>query len=95
MKESEIEKILREKIKEKGGRAYKFISPGNGGVPDRLITINGKVIFVELKRPGGQLTNLQKKQIRDLTNFGMEVYVIQNLDEINEFMERIEKICKS
>lgn len=29
MLENEIEKSLRDKVKELGGRAYKFVSPGN------------------------------------------------------------------
>ena len=33
MLEKYIESKLRTKAKELGGRAYKFVSPGNGGVP--------------------------------------------------------------
>ena len=33
--------------------AYKFVSPGNAGVPDRVVILQGgKSGFVELKRPG-------------------------------------------
>ena len=50
MKESYIESYLVRKVKEHGGLCYKFVSPGNPGVPDRLIiTPTGKTIFVELK----------------------------------------------
>ena len=49
MKESYIESYLVRKVKEHGGLCYKFVSPGNPGVPDRLIiTPTGKTIFVEL-----------------------------------------------
>ena len=37
MKESYIESYLVRKVKEHGGLCYKFVSPGNPGVPDRLI----------------------------------------------------------
>lgn len=44
--EEYIEKKLVEKVKFLGGRAYKFISPGNAGVPDRLVVLpGGKVRF--------------------------------------------------
>lgn len=33
MLEKELETKLRNKIKILGGRAYKFVSPGNAGVP--------------------------------------------------------------
>lgn len=39
MKESEIEDLLRKEINSAGGRAYKFISPGNAGVPDRMVVL--------------------------------------------------------
>ena len=46
MLESEIEQKLREKVKAMGGRAFKFVSPGNSGVPDRLVVLpGGKVRF--------------------------------------------------
>ena len=37
MLENELEKKLRDKVKKLGGKAYKFVSPGNAGVPDRLV----------------------------------------------------------
>ena len=33
MRERDIEKILTEEVKREGGRAYKWTSPGNAGVP--------------------------------------------------------------
>ena len=37
MRESSIESYLVRKVKEHGGLCYKFVSPGNPGVPDRII----------------------------------------------------------
>ena len=52
-REKQIEDHLRNKVKKLGGRAYKFVSPGNSGIPDRLVILpGGKVGFAELKRPG-------------------------------------------
>ena len=46
MKESEIEARLVRGVKALGGVAYKFVSPGNVGVPDRLVVLpGGRVIF--------------------------------------------------
>lgn len=39
MLEKDIESKLRKRAKEIGGRAYKFVSPGNSGVPDRLVVL--------------------------------------------------------
>ena len=39
--EKDIEKFLNDNIKKLGGRSYKFVSPGNSGVPDRIIFLPG------------------------------------------------------
>ena len=53
MRESSIESKFRDEVKEVGGMAYKFVSPGNAGVPDRVVILQGgESGFVELTRPG-------------------------------------------
>lgn len=41
--EKTTEKYLRDEVRKIGGRAYKFVSPGNTGVPDRLVCLPGGV----------------------------------------------------
>ena len=41
MQEKYIERKLRDMVKEKGGMALKFVSPGTDGVPDRLVLLPG------------------------------------------------------
>ena len=63
MRESSIESYLVRKVKERGGLCYKFVSPGNPGVPDRIIiTPAGETIYVELKTETGRLARIQKWQ---------------------------------
>ena len=60
MREKDIEKILVDGVKGIGGRAYKWVSPGNNGVPDRIVFLpGGRIIFVELKTDTGTLSSLQ------------------------------------
>ena len=74
MKEREIETLLREGIKKMGGRAYKWVSPGNAGVPDRIVILpGGRIVFVELKQESGRLTRLQKVQQEQLTRLKVPV----------------------
>lgn len=75
MREQDIEKYLREQVRAIGGRAYKFVSPGNNGVPDRLICLPGGItVFVETKAPGKKSTPLQLKQQKDLRKLGYQVF---------------------
>ena len=54
MLEKDIEKLFRDEIKKAGGKAYKFTSPGNDGVPDRIVMLpGGHIVFVELKTDTG------------------------------------------
>lgn len=88
VKEGVVEKHLREKVKELGGRAYKFVSPGNSGVPDRLVVLpGGKIVFVETKAPGKETTSLQKNQIKRLQDLGCIVHVIDSKARVDAFIE--------
>lgn len=72
--EKSIEDYLRLRVKQAGGRAYKFVSPGNAGVPDRLAILpGGRIAFVELKAPGKKPTVLQQKKIQELRSLGVLV----------------------
>ena len=56
MLEREIEKKLVDGVRKLGGRAYKFVSPGNDGVPDRIVILPQRVPkFIELKTEYGKI----------------------------------------
>lgn len=75
MRENQIEAYLRNRVKELGGKAYKFVSPGNNGVPDRLVCLpGGRVVFVELKALGKRPTAIQRAQHRKLREMGFVVF---------------------
>ena len=83
MLEKEIEKYLREQVKLRGGVAFKFISPGNVGVPDRLVLFpNGKIIFIELKATGKKTSKIQDIQIKRIRDLGFDVYVIDSKEGV-------------
>lgn len=73
--EKDTEAYLCKEAKRHGGRAYKFISPGCAGVPDRIVVLpGGRVFFVETKSQGKTSTTLQKKMQRELRGLGCTVY---------------------
>ena len=90
MKESDIETRLVRAIKAKGGLCYKFVSPGNPGVPDRIvITPDGRTIYVELKTEVGRLAAIQKWQHEELRKRGAEVRTLKGLDQVKEFVREV------
>lgn len=90
MRERDIEAYLRDQIKAVGGIAYKFTSPGNAGVPDRLVLLpGGRVVFVELKAPGKQSTPLQLRQQRRIQALGFQVFVIDSKAKVDEFIKGV------
>ena len=90
MREKSIEQKLVKATKNMGGIAPKFICPGWGGVPDRLILLPGKrLAFVEVKAPGETLRPLQVKRKRQLEALGFSVYCIDHLDQIGGVLDEI------
>lgn len=82
-----IETYLRNQIKAAGGRAYKFVSPGNAGVPDRLILLpGGRVVFVELKAPGRKPTAIQELQHKHIKDLGFEVFTLDRKSKVDDFI---------
>lgn len=89
--EKRVEALLVSGVKQMGGVAYKFVSPGNSGVPDRIILMpGGKIYFVELKREDGQLTNLQKRQINRIRKMDCRVDVLRGMVEVSNFLLRLQ-----
>lgn len=86
MLEKDIEKLFRDEIKKAGGKAYKFTSPGNDGVPDRIVMLpGGRIVFVELKTDTGKLSRLQELQRRQIAELGQTVRVLHGLSEVRDF----------
>jgi hypothetical protein len=72
-KERDVEKKLIKSIEQAGGLCLKFVSPGNAGVPDRIVLLpGGKIRFVEVKAPGKKPTRLQEWWIARLQALGFE-----------------------
>jgi len=93
MRERDIESYLRERVKAAGGIAYKFTSPGNAGVPDRIVLLpGGRVVFVELKAPGKKSTPLQELQQKRISSMGFEVMVIDSKAGVDGLIKQLGEI---
>ncbi|QGG47329.1 VRR-NUC domain-containing protein [Heliorestis convoluta] len=90
MKELNIEKRLKKKVKEHGGLAFKLLSPGCAGVPDRLVLFkNSKIAFVEVKAPTKRLRALQQKRKEQLELLGFPVYTVDNYEAIDALIKEL------
>jgi hypothetical protein len=90
MKEKLIEQKLVKAVKDAGGKALKFTSPGFDGVPDRLILLpKGKIAFAELKMYGVKPRPLQIRRHGMLRQLGFKVYVIDDELQIQPMINEI------
>lgn len=77
LREKAIEQQLIRAVKAAGGIAYKFVSPGRVGVPDRLVVLpGGRIMFVECKAPGQKARPSQRREHDRLRALGCEVIVL-------------------
>lgn len=91
MLEKTLERKVCNYIKDLGGKAFKWVCPGETGVPDRICILpGGKIIFIELKRPGRKdgRSERQKKIFRVLETLNCEVWLISSMEELKERLNK-------
>jgi len=87
MLEKQVEAYLTKRVKDVGGRAYKFTSPAHRGVADRIVCFpNGSTWFVEVKTEGGRLSELQKVFANDMAKMNQKYTCLWNKEQIDEFI---------
>lgn len=86
MLERDIEAYLVKRCKEIGALCDKFVSPQRRSVPDRLITFNGRVLFVELKATGKKPTEAQVRDHERRRAAGAEVVWTDSVEGCDEII---------
>lgn len=90
MRESELEKNFRRMVAQAGGKAYKFVSPGNAGVPDRIVVLpGGRIGFVELKQAGERPRKQQKLRQAELAGLGCYTTVVDSAESAEAAIDEI------
>ena len=93
MREKTIEQKLTKTVKERGGVALKFVSPGFDGMPDRIVLLpGGHFGFVEVKAPGKAPRPLQLARHALLMRLGYKVYVLDDIKQIGEILDDIQTL---
>ena len=92
MKESEIERMFVWAVEVRGGKTWKFTSPGIRGVADRIACLpDGSVWFVELKTKGGRLSKLQEHFGATMRQLNQNYTVIWNTQGIEQWCSDLTK----
>ena len=89
MKESEIERYFVWAVMLRQGLTYKFKSPTQRGVADRIACMpGGETWFVELKTTSGRLAPLQKIFAADMQHLGQRYACLWSREGVDEWALR-------
>ena len=86
MWERDVEAYFRKAVAAAGGVAFKFVSPSHRGVFDRIVCLQGQTWFVELKRPGGRLSPLQRVFAAEMERLGQRYACLSSREEVDEWL---------
>lgn len=78
--EKDVEKKVCDEAAKLGIVSIKLSGPYHRGVPDRIFLHRGKVLFMEMKKPGGRPTKLQEMWLERLEEQGFEAIVCDDPD---------------
>jgi len=74
--ESKIQSRIIKRLEAQGYYVVKLILTNKPGIPDLLLLKDGKVSFIEVKRPGEKPRVLQQYRMKELERFGFECEVL-------------------
>ncbi len=97
--EATVERKDRERRTAAGWFVDKIMKTARNGFPDRFYARaqpedvcpccgRGRVVLIEWKRPGGRPRGQQDKRIAELRAAGVEVYVLDNLEDADAVFDR-------
>lgn len=86
--ESELQSKIIKKLTLNGYFVVKIIQTNRNGWPDLQAVKDGKTIYIEVKREGEKPDQLQKYVHGHLRNYGAEVYVIDNINDIEKILSQ-------
>lgn len=82
--ENDIKKQVKDYLSLKGYFHF-YLLAGMGayrGIPDIIAIKNNRVLFLEIKRPGGKQSEYQKQFQLDIEGQGGEYYIVRCLEDI-------------
>jgi hypothetical protein len=89
--ERKIEQYLADLCKARDWLCWKMKSLSFAGFPDRMVvTMTGRIYFVEVKAAGGRVSPLQRIAMERLTSHNAKCYVAIGRDGVDGFIQYAE-----
>jgi Holliday junction resolvase len=73
--ESKLQKKIINQLTKEGWLCIKLIKTTVNGIPDLICHRQGETVYIEVKRPTGKLSELQKIRINQLREQGITVKI--------------------
>ena len=89
MRESDIEAAIRAYALKHGCRCYKLAGVHDIGKPDRVLTCNGVTFYLEVKKPGGVLSNAQRREHHRIRLAGGVVHTVSTVESGKALIDRL------
>jgi len=87
--EKDLETRCRLLVEKRGGKLFKWKSPGNKGIHDRIVVLpEGYVAFCEFKKPSGRFQPLQPYWQKWFRERGHRTYVIDNYADFMKILPK-------
>jgi len=94
MRENKIERYLVRQVKAAGGVCFKWVSPGQKNVPDRIVMFPGaRLCYVETKATGKAARKGQARMHAKLWRMGFPVVIIDSKALVDSFVERFSAVA--
>ena len=78
MTEQQIQKKITDNLESQGWVVVKLMKTSTNGIPDLMGLRNGIAKFIEVKKPNGTISDLQKYRIKQLRKQGFEAVVMDS-----------------
>jgi hypothetical protein len=89
MTEQQIQKKITNHLESKGYYSVKLIKTNKNGIPDVVVLHpDSQGFFVEVKKPNGVESPLQRVRRKEINNLGIKSYVVYGYED---YMEKIGK----
>ena len=78
MTEQQIQKKITDNLESDGWVVVKLMKTSTNGIPDLMCLREGIAKFIEVKKPNGKISELQKYRIKQLRKQGFEAVVMDS-----------------